>query len=218
MIICHEHRFIYLKTRKTASTSMEIALRGFCGPRCVITRFSPADEVANHGLGHRGPQNDSWIDSNGKPTRLMNHCQAMRARTVVGESVWKNYFKFTIERCPYEKAISEYYFATRKSGAKITLSDFLESSQTATLSNWDIYTIDEKIAVDFVGRYENLDDELQQIANLAGLKRPLVLPVYRAKGAFRLDPRGHREVMSFRDREIIEKICAKEIEAFDFRW
>ncbi|MEL6382956.1 MAG: chondroitin 4-O-sulfotransferase, partial [Cyanobacteria bacterium J06626_18] len=32
MIISHEYKFIFLKTRKTAGTSIEIALSKFCGP------------------------------------------------------------------------------------------------------------------------------------------------------------------------------------------
>jgi hypothetical protein len=36
MIISHEHKFIFVKTRKTAGTSIEIALSKFCGPDDVI--------------------------------------------------------------------------------------------------------------------------------------------------------------------------------------
>jgi hypothetical protein len=45
VIISHKHRFIYIKTRKTASTSLEIALSAFCGPDDILTKFSDADEV-----------------------------------------------------------------------------------------------------------------------------------------------------------------------------
>ena len=41
MILSHTHKFIYIKTYKTASTSIEAALSAVCGPDDVIT---PASE------------------------------------------------------------------------------------------------------------------------------------------------------------------------------
>ena len=43
MIASHQHRFIFLKTRKTAGTSVEIALSKVCGPDDIITEISPED-------------------------------------------------------------------------------------------------------------------------------------------------------------------------------
>jgi len=37
MIISHAHRFVFIKTRKTAGTSLEIARSRYCGARDVIT-------------------------------------------------------------------------------------------------------------------------------------------------------------------------------------
>ena len=44
MIASHAHRFVFVKTRKTAGTSLEIALSRHCGPDDIVTRISPADE------------------------------------------------------------------------------------------------------------------------------------------------------------------------------
>jgi hypothetical protein len=54
LIISHRHRFIFLKTRKTAGTSVEIALSRFCGPDDVIRR-SPGDEALRRELGYPAP-------------------------------------------------------------------------------------------------------------------------------------------------------------------
>ena len=37
MIISHKHKFIFFKTRKTAGTSLQIALSEFCGSDDIIT-------------------------------------------------------------------------------------------------------------------------------------------------------------------------------------
>jgi len=56
MIFSHKHRFIFIKGRKVAGTSIEIALSSYCGPQDIITPISPVDELKR--LTHGGkPQN-----------------------------------------------------------------------------------------------------------------------------------------------------------------
>ena len=57
MIVSHQHRFVFIKTRKTAGTSIEIALAEHCGPADIITPIDEVDEQIRRELGHRGPQN-----------------------------------------------------------------------------------------------------------------------------------------------------------------
>ncbi len=50
MIISHEHKFIFLKTKKTAGTAIEAALSELCGPTCVITPYREESESDRKGL------------------------------------------------------------------------------------------------------------------------------------------------------------------------
>ncbi len=56
MIVSHEHKFIFIKTRKTAGTSIEIGLSKYCGPMDVISPIGK-DEELRGSLGFPGPQN-----------------------------------------------------------------------------------------------------------------------------------------------------------------
>lgn len=51
MILSHAHGFVFVKGRKVASTSIEIALSRICGPADVITPITPADERVRLELG-----------------------------------------------------------------------------------------------------------------------------------------------------------------------
>ena len=64
MILSHEHKFIFLGTKKTAGTSIELALSELCGPDDVITPLTREDEARR--AGRRGAQNwrlHSWWKS-----------------------------------------------------------------------------------------------------------------------------------------------------------
>ena len=54
MIVSHAHKFIFLKTKKTAGTAIEAALSELCGPSDVITPYREASEQDRKG---RAPQN-----------------------------------------------------------------------------------------------------------------------------------------------------------------
>ena len=45
MIVSHKHKFIFLKTKKTAGTSIELALSPFCGDSDILAPLARRGEV-----------------------------------------------------------------------------------------------------------------------------------------------------------------------------
>ena len=78
MIISHRHRFIFIKTQKTAGTSIEVFLSGLCGPEDVVTPFGAPEP------GHE-PRNFAGYT---------NQMTASEIRSRVGEDLWRTYFTF----------------------------------------------------------------------------------------------------------------------------
>lgn len=236
MIISHEHKFIFLKTRKTAGTSIEIGLSRFCGDRDVLTPIAPQDEALRQEFSNRGPQNlhislkeytpeeRTHLErlfvrkksGERKEIRYRNHISTGQVRALVGAAVWDEYFKFCFERNPWDKVISLYFWRTRECESRPALLEFLCSKSARGLSNFGIYSIDGEIAVDHVGLYEDMDSELERVAELLNLPEEIALP--RTKGAVREDRRHYRDMMGHEERSIVERVCAREIAYFGYRF
>ena len=222
MIVNHKYRFIFLKTRKTAGTSIEIALSQFCDSKDIITPIWKPDESVRRELGFRGPQNYdlplrfrglTWFNTE-RHKQFFNHATAQFIRDNVGINVWDSYFKFCFERNPFDKAISRYYWKICE--PRPDIADYLESAPTRLLSDWDIYTINDHIAVDFIGRYESLHEDLAIIRDKLGLDKQIILP--RAKSGYRNNHEHYSRILNAKARARIEIVCAKEIAALDYRW
>lgn len=226
MIINHKYKFIFLKTRKTAGTSLEIALSKFCNDGDIITPLDLEDTPIRQKLGFQAAQNYyfplryydkfDWLRAirRVRQQQFINHSNALFVQAHIDKKIWSSYFKFCFERDPFNKAISRYYWSTQE--PRPAISDYLQSARVDLLSNWDIYTINDHIAVDFVGRYENLADDLATIQQKLKLPEKLHLP--RAKGHYRLNHEHYNTVLNAQDRIRIEQVCAKEIVAFDYSW
>ncbi len=226
MIISHKHKFIFLKTRKTAGTSIEIALSKFCGENDIITKVTRKDEKIRRELGYHGPQNfylpcpkytlRYWrrYQPGRKYADFYNHMPAIRVKSSIDRRSWETYFKFCIERNPWDKAVSLYYWRTRNMNPKPNLLEYLQTVDVIHLSNFEIYSIDGALAVDYVGSYENLDEEINKIGEMLKLPNKINLP--KAKGATRKDKRDYTNIVGFEEKRIVDRVCAREIALFGY--
>ena len=57
MIVSHKLKVIFIKTKKVAGTSFEIALSKYCGERDIITPISDDDEHIRKDMGYVCAQN-----------------------------------------------------------------------------------------------------------------------------------------------------------------
>ena len=230
MIISHKHKFIFLKTSKTAGTSIEIALSMFCGPDDVITPIAPEDEEIRNRLGYRVPQNyhsPSPDDNSGDVSRFLqksqinflyyNHAPASEVRARVGWQVWENYFKFCVARNPWDRCVSRYYWEYT-SEPRPSFSGFVDSKfpLMLMLRGFGLYTIDGQAAVDKICRFENLEEDLEAVRIRSDIPEKLDLP--HAKSRFRKDRRSYREYYGENEINKIAGIFRDEINLLGYEF
>jgi hypothetical protein len=84
------------------------------------------------------------------------------------------------------------------------------------VNNYEIYSIDGDLCVDFLGRYETLEQELRNALSQVGITFEKTLP--RAKGNFRPDGRQYREYYDEETRELIRNWYAPEIALLNYKF
>ncbi len=147
MIFSKKHDFLFIKGRKIAGTSIEMALSTICGPDDIITRITPIDELERLRRGGKSAQNYS-CDRDGERAyieKLLAQAEDLEAIEQIRppRSIYKNHISlrefterygslpteriFGVERSPYAKIISRAIMAVkfsryRRTGEDISIS------------------------------------------------------------------------------------------------
>lgn len=240
MIISHKHRFIFVKTAKTAGTSLEVFLAKHCGEDDIITPTFPLVD------GHRPrnyrksfwpfpelfsfnyPRDKSLFCERRfftpvqtfrdcvKRWRYHEHIPARVLKMRVDPEVWDSYHKFTIERDPWDKTISHYHMQRSYREGELSFDEYLDEGVFAV--NYPFYTDrDGAMLVDQVIRYEHLAEELGELCKRWGIPYEGSLGV-RAKGGYRTDHRPYTEVYTPEQAERVGKIFERETALHGYRF
>jgi hypothetical protein len=188
LILCREHSFIFLKTRKTGGTSVELALSELCGPSDIITAVRSSDEALRRG---RGPQNyiiklpNRWwhrLDYGGERRHfvLYDHVPAGLVKRHIPPDLWARCRKVTIVRNPWDREASRYYFAASQSGKYADFRDFVRRrTRWHPMKNYRIHAIRGRNIADTILRFEHLQEDFADFLRALGAPVP-DLPVANA--------------------------------------
>jgi hypothetical protein len=240
MIVSHRHRFVFVKTRKTAGTSVELALSQACGPEDIVTPVSPEDEPLR-AEGDPGPRNyymGPWwrqrprellrsLVGGGRRPCLYNHVPAARARRLLGREVWDGYYRFCFERNPWDKVVSAYYWRNRDQlgpdgEPPLSFASFVAQGPKAwRVSDLHLYTLRGELLVDRVCRFEQLEQELGSVCEQLGVSWDGRLPSAKATTRRRAPGKAKRDYTSYySDAEVaaVGRCFRREIELMGYRF
>ena len=230
MIISYKYKFIFIKTRKTAGTSIEVFLSKHCGENDIVTPIRPP-ESGHIPRNYKGTFNvikeifsqsrheaARTIKDFLKRKRFYNHIPAFRVRARLPKKIWDNFFKFCVERNPWEKTLSRYYRLYYESNGKLSFDEYMSRCDFPV--NYTLYTDGYKhelIIVDQVVKYENLSKDLEQIFKRLGVPFKDSLETY-AKSHYQPEKQPYQEIFSDKHRKIVETLFKKELQMHGYKF
>lgn len=228
MIISHTHKFIFIKSEKTAGTSIEAILSTFCGGDDVVV---PINDF-RHNRTESGEFIHRAMNADEEYRQIGQHVDAETIRRKESADVWNRYFKFSIVRNPWDRTLSDFYWKRRQDPAlqprkrfyhrlgvpfdeighlQKPLTDFLNSEDY--VNNDRFYVIDDELCVDFVIRYEHLEEDLLELGARLELP-PIELP--RLKTGFRQKKHHYSEYFNDSNRQRVAAKHRNDIRFFGY--
>lgn len=203
MFISHKYKFIFIKTRKTAGSSIE---------KIFLDNIKD-----NFYFGGMPPEKLQPILPDGFSNTVKEHSGYDVIKKMFPNE-WKNYYKFTIERNPWDKTVSNFHFVQnwKPKKTKNGFEDFvLNPKNKFFLDDWSLYTHKNKICVDYVIEYNNLEEGFQKVCNTIGFPYNNQLANTRLKSSFR-PKKKYIDYYNEETKNKVAKCYNKSIEYFGY--
>ncbi len=159
------------------------------------------------------------------------HATAPEIKDIIGDS-FNSYYSFAFVRNPFDKLISEYFYLTRQKNAHkgfINISSFknfinelhekFHSMDTLPQYQINHYTPqykfildnNDKIMVNYVGRFENFTSDIKNIMKTLNINVPII----------KLNTTNHKHYKHYYDKEsikMVEEMYHKDLEIFNYEF
>lgn len=200
-MICHRQRLVFVHLRRTAGNSIEAALGGIE----LFDRWFRRTQVWDNRL-HRGR---SWYKRDRRGHRI--HATAIEIRAA-HPTEFDRYFKFTIVRNPWEQMASLYARLHSHDAAFSGFRNWLWRFDlpNGTVPQSSIFDDEGRRLVDFVGRFERLQEDFDAACDLAGIPRRKLPRTNDSRGL------PMAELYDHASRSIVERLYAPDIERFGY--
>ena len=211
VIVSHKHKFIFVKTRKTAGSSIQWALEEFCGPEDIVTTlhepFTDLSKLKRQYKERNTRPNGEKIDS---------HLPASAIRRIVGAEIWEEYFTFVFVRNPWDWAVAQWWWE-KVSGKDPRGFEWWIKHLWDHPRFWNTHIYKDKGGqdlVDFLGRFENLQEDFSEVCSKIGIETPELPWLKKNHHPDRKEYRTYYFNQELID--LVSRCCGEEIERFDY--
>lgn len=233
MIISHTHKFIFIKSFKTAGTSIESILSNHCSANDIVTPMNDfrhnRDEKGE--FIHKSMNAEDFVKLD---LPNIQHAEATIIKDMLDQNVWDEYLKFSLCRNPWDRAISYFYWERRQDPAlkpkkkfynylgypmdeigqlRKLFSEYIRNTKIP--SNDNFYSINNELCVDTIIHYESLEDDYNKICHQLGLPANQ-LP--RMKGGIRKGGYHYSEYYDEESKEIVAEMHKNDIRFFNYKF
>jgi hypothetical protein len=215
MLLSPRHRFLFVHIAKTAGTSVRAALERVRRRDPYYWLMFPCHRLS-HLTGHR------------LGTKFPRHAKAIAAKEMLPKEFYDSLFKFAFVRNPWDLQVSSFHHIRRERPHYLQGHDDFESFLRwkldpsrpyqyhidTSIERQSDYVIDlhGSLIVDFVGRYERLQDDFAEACRRIGIGTP-ELP-HRRQATDR--ERDYRPYYSDETAELVAAHFRPDIERFGY--
>lgn len=221
MIISKKHNFIFVKSRKTAGSSIQVALSKICSETDFIkgAQVNHISSFSNFHYRKIKIHANLFKTDSLKKKRLVNSHTNLKQLEFILKDDYDSFFTFAFIRNPWDLVVSRYFWDKYKE--RHSFDDFnLWIEHNYQLKSWKrdqlhLYThIDGKFKLDFVGRYENLERDFQFVCQKLNLNK---LKLSNEKRV-RQDKKHYTKYYSEKSKQIVAELFKKDIEYFNYKF
>ncbi len=219
MLISHSKQFILIHNCKAGGTSLKKALYKYAPLYRRIKYNKYLGAVVKRIKWDRILHAIGSLTGNYKLKQVPKHARAVKTKNQLPEEIFNNYFKFVFVRNPWAWQVS-LYFHMSKNKAHFqhdlikqfdSFEEYIEwrVNEDKHLQKEYIYDENNESIVDYVGKLENIQKDLQKICQKIGMPTPEVP---------QKNTTNHKHYSSYyneRTKNLIAEHFSEDIELFD---
>jgi hypothetical protein len=211
MAISHKYRVIFIHIPKNAGCSIEesfeIAHRDFrTENREILQGWIHSEDLKSHGFL--------------SPT--LQHLTANDLRKILPDETFNSYFKFAIVRNPWDRMVSQYLFhrkfyhliAKKEADEDLSFDEFLRNLNSFVMQEQFEFVTDDngESLVDFIGRFENLENDFKIICKRIGISERLLPHTNTTKHTH------YSRYYTEETKELVQQLFPTDIEIFGYQF
>lgn len=214
MLISNKYKFLFVHIAKTGGTSVRATLEKYRWrdplflPQFICSRIS-------HLTGHR-------IGS-----KIPRHAKVIAAYEMLPRELFDALFKFVFVRNPWDLQVSSFHHIKRERPHLLAGHDDFESflrykldpdrpyqfhiDTSIELQSDYLIDLHGNVLVDFIGRYENLDEDFQTVCRRIGIPGPKLAHKRQAR-----DRKKYQQYYTEETRKLVAEHFRADIEMFGY--
>lgn len=232
MIISNKKKFLFVHIAKAGGSTLTRVLSIYSGNAPIVIAKAQRAYFYNHDC-----MCDVICTEEQSPAFMQGH--HIRIKEAKGINL-DDYFKFVFVRNPFDRLVSTWEIPFIK--FRYSFDEFVEIDTSNTISpnkhyrkcdwlaktQYDIVSDGGKLLVDYVGKYENINEDFEYVRKKLDIPKKITLVAGRSPVDYELlpyvnktvkkDHSHYRDYFNTNTRELVERYYKKDLETFEYEF